>query len=715
MIEFLENYNKKIKFVYMQKIISKFTAKTVLIIGVIALSSFSAIKYVFDKNDIVFELLLGSLNDHHFTPMKMDDNFSEKVYDLYIKHLDAGKRFLLQEDIDELNKSRRDIDDQIKNQRHDFFKKSVDLIAKRINEKKEWGKEILAKPLDYTVNEEYNFDGEKNSYAKNNEDLKKEWQKMLKYQVLARIDEVLNKQEKAIEKKDSVFKIKTFDSIEVDCRRKVLKSNEELFKYYNKTFTPKERFSQFANAVTGVYDPHTEYFAPREKKKFDQMMSGQFEGIGARLTQKDGILKVSEVIVGSPSFKQGDLKAGDDILKVAQGNAEPVDVTNMDMDSAVDLIKGKKGTEVRLTVKKTDNTTKVIPIVRDVIEMEETFAKSAVLDNKNKMGYIYLPSFYTPFGRNGEGRHCSRDMRKEIEKLKKQGVKGLIIDLRDNGGGSLSEVIEMAGLFFPTGPVVQVKGKTNAPNVMEDKNPDVAWDGPLAIIINHNSASASEILAAAIQDYKRGVIIGTTSFGKGTVQSFFDLDHMLLPQFDTIKPVGQVKITHQKFYRINGGATQLKGVIPDVMLPDPYSMIDSGEKQLDNPMPWDEISKADYSEFKTINYPVILKNSLSRVKKSSQFALLEQQAKEVKSKKDDSKYNLNIVKFREEQKQIREQNKKYEDLRKEIKGFNAQLLDEDILRFANDSTKAGRESRWAKNIAKDIYIYEASNVLNDLK
>jgi carboxyl-terminal processing protease len=307
-------------------------------------------------------------------------------------------------------------------------------------------------------------------------------------------------------------------------------------------------------------------------------------------------------------------------------------------------------------------------------------------------------------------------MRKEIEKLKKQNIKGLIIDLRDNGGGSLQEVVEMAGLFFPKGPVVQVKGKNNTPpGVMEDRNPDVVWDGPLAIMINRNSASASEILAAAIQDYKRGVIVGTSSFGKGTVQSFVDLDNSLLPQFDTIKPIGSLKITQQKFYRISGGATQLRGVTPDVLLPDPYAFIDRGEKELDNPMPWDEISKADYKEFTTINYPLVVKNSQKRVEKSPLFALVEEQAKEVKQKKDDTKYNLKLDKFRAEQKQLREQNKKYDDLRKEIKGFTAGILTEDKERMSNDTTRLGRENRWAGNVAKDIYIHEATNVINDLK
>lgn len=697
----------------MQKLINKITTKTVILLGVIILSSFTLFKYVFDKNDVIFELLFGSLNQNHYAPVKLDDAFSEKVFELYIKRLDYNKKFLLQSDIDELAKSRRDIDDQLLNQRHDFYAKSIDLYSKRLKEKESWSKEILSKPIDFTVDEEYETDYEKTVYSKSEADLKNEWRKMIKYQVLLRLDEMLERQDKALEKKDTAYKVKSFDTLEVEARRKTLKANEDWFKRLNK-ITPRERFSTFANAITGVYDPHTEYFAPKEKKKFDQAMSGQFEGIGARLESKEGALIVSEIIVGSPSYKQGELKKGDHIMKVGEGSKEPVDITNMDMDEAIEHIKGKKGTEVRLTVKKTDNSIKVIPIIRDVIEIEETFAKSAILENKNKIGYIYLPSFYTDFTRTG-ARGCSNDMRKEIEKLKKQNVKGIIIDLRDNGGGSLQEVVMMAGLFFPKGPVVQVQGKNNMRNVMEDRAPDVVWDGPLTIMVNHNSASASEILAAAIQDYKRGVIIGTQSFGKGTVQSFVDLDNFLLPQFDTIKPVGQVKITQQKFYRINGGATQLKGVMPDVLLPDPYEFIDLGEKEMDNPMPWDEIPKADYTEFKNINYSSVIKNSQARVKKSSQFNLIESQAKEVKSKKDDTKYSLNLEKFRAEQKQLREQNKKYEELRKEIKGFSGQLLSEDITKFGSDTTRLNRENKWVKNVTKDIYIYEATNVINDIK
>lgn len=696
----------------MLKVPQHFKLKLVILSGLIILSSFSVYRYAFEKNQVLIELLIGGLGQTHYSPVKIDDAFSEKVYNLYLKRIDYGKNFLLQEDVDKLSRYRREIDNEVNETRFDFYKLSEELISKRIKEKEAWFKEILSKPFNYTEDDYYESDRQKAKFAANEESLKAEWKKMLKYQVLSRLDDMLTRQETAKDKNDTTVKIKPFDSLEVDARRKTLKANEDWFKRLYKV-TPKERFASYLNAITGIYDPHTEYFAPKDKKRFDQGMSGQFEGIGARLQQKDGILKISEIIVGSPSFKQGELKAGDEIHKVGQGSAEPVDITNMDMDDAIDLIKGKKGTEVKLTVKKPDGTFKIISIIRDVIEIEETFAKSLILNNGDKkIGYVYLPSFYTDFTHTGAHK-CAADMRKEINKLKKQGIQGLIIDLRDNGGGSLQEVVEMAGLFITKGPVVQVKSKNNMVNIMEDKNQDVVWDGPLSIMVNHGSASASEILAAAMQDYKRAVIVGTPTFGKGTVQSFVDLDQYLLPQFDTIKPIGSVKITMQKFYRINGGTTQLKGVIPDVHLPDPYALLDLGEKELDYPMPWDEIQKANYVPFSGINYDKVKKASTDRIKKSSSYKLIESQAKELKSKKDDSKYSLNLEKFRAEQKLLREQRKKYDDLKKEISNFSALMLDEDKDKMAADTSRLGRETRWAKNLAKDVYVHEASNIVMD--
>lgn len=685
--------------------------KTPLILGLIVLCSFTF--FQFTKNQILQDMLMSALNQSHYTPLKIDDDFSEKVHALYLKRLDYNKKFLLKSDVDDLSKYKKTIDDDINNGQFNFYNACNQLINKRILEKESWSKEILALALTFNVDEEYETNGDKVKYAASESDLKNEWRKMLKYQVLSRLDELMTNQEKAKAKKDTVFTERPFDSLEVEARRKTLKANEDWFKRLKK-INNKDRFASYLNSITGLYDPHTEYFAPKEKKRFDQSMSGQFEGIGAKLQSKDGILKVSEIIVGSPSFKQGELKAGDEIHKVAQGTQEPIDITNMEMDEAIDLIKGKKGTEVRLTVKKPDGSFKVIAIIRDVIEIEETYAKSAIINNKRKLGYIYLPMFYADFTRNGAHR-CSADMKKELEKLKKQGVEGVIIDLRDNGGGSLQEVVEMAGLFISKGPVVQVKNKQGSVNIMEDKNSDITWDGPLTILINQNSASASEILAAAIQDYKRGLIIGSQSFGKGTVQSFLDLDQYLLPQFDTMKPMGSVKVTMQKFYRINGGATQLKGVMPDVVLPNPYSYIDMGEKELDYPMPWDEIARANYQDFNTINYEKVKKSSQDRVKSNSAFKLIDTEAKDLKSKKDDSKYNLKLDKFRAELKEYREQNKKYDDLKKEIKGFEVELLPVDAEKLQNDTTKLNRELKWIKNIQKDNYIFEASNILNDIK
>ena len=685
--------------------------KPLLLLLVVSLSSFTV--YQFGKNHLLLEMLMSALDQAHYSPLKVNDDFSEKAFNLYLKRIDTNKKFLLKEDVEQLSKYKQKIDDEIQNGTLEFYELSNSLITKRIKEKELWSKEILSKPLDFTKDDEYETDGDKTHFASTEADLENEWVKMLKYQVLSRLDEALTGQEKAKAKKDTVFTEKSFDSLEVDARRKTLKANEDWFKRLNK-ISSKDRYSAYLNTITGLYDPHTEYFAPKDKKKFDQSMSGQFEGIGARLQQKDGILKVSEIIVGSPSFKQGELKAGDEIHKVAQGLNEPIDITNMDMDDAIELIKGKKGTEVRLTVKKPDASFKVIPIIRDVIEMEETYAKSAILNNKKKIGYIYLPMFYADFTRNGAHK-CSDDIKKEVEKLKKEGVEGIVIDLRDNGGGSLQEVVEMAGLFVPKGPVVQVKGKSGMPNIMENRSSKVVWEGPLAVMVNHGSASASEILAAAIQDYKRGVIIGTQSFGKGTVQSFLDLDQYVLPQFDSLRPLGSVKITMQKFYRVNGGATQLKGVTPDVALPDPYEFLEIGEKDMDYPMPWDEISKATYQEFSMINYEKIKKASSERVKQSAAFKLIEAEAKELKAKKDDTKYNLKLEKYRAEQKQMREQNKKYDGLKLEIKGFSADLLlsDKDLMK--SDTTKFNKETKWVKNVAKDNYIFEASNVLNDMK
>jgi carboxyl-terminal processing protease len=691
--------------------------KTVVVTLSIALLSFSLINFAFDKNQIILDIVINGLDNAQYSPRKIDDEFSEKFFTLYVKNLDYNKMFLMQPDIDKMAKYKTKVDDEIKAETFELFNLSNELKSTRILEKEAWYKDILSKPFDYKTNEEYETDGKKTSFAKNEAELKNKWRQYLQYQTVARLNDLLVAQEKVKEvkaKRDTAAIIKPFDSLEVEARTKVLKTTGDWFKRLKKA-NKKDRYSEYVNTITAMYDPHTEFFPPREKKMFDQSMSGQLEGIGARLQQKDDYIKVSELVVGGPAYKQGDLKAGDIIMKVAQGSNEAVDIVGMEIDDAIDLIKGKKGTEVKLTIKKPDASIKIVSIIRDIIELDETFAHSAIMqEGKNKVGYIRLPSFYSDFTRNG-AHHCAQDVKNEVLKFKTENVNGIVLDLRDNGGGSLQEVVEMAGLFIKQGPIVQVRKKGGETEQLNDKNPDQIYDGPLIIMINRNSASASEIMAAAMQDYKRAVIIGTQSFGKGTVQSFLDLDNYLLPQFDSLKPLGSLKVTMQKFYRINGGATQLRGVMPDISLPDPYFYIETGEKELENPMPWDEMSKADYIPFDNIKYEKLKKESDSRVAKNKEFTLVTEEAKDFKAKKDDSKYSLNLDKFMAEAKKYKDDNKKYEDLRKDIPGFDVSLMKTDIERLSSDTVKLNREKKWAGNLKKDYYLNEAGNVIKDMK
>jgi carboxyl-terminal processing protease len=688
--------------------------KPLFVTVALALVSFTTVKYFFSKNQVILDIVMSGLNNAHYDPKKIDDKFSEQFFDLYMKQVDRSKMFLMQADVDNMGKFKTKVDDQIQNETFELFDLSTELITRRIAEKEAWYKETLTKPFDYKVDEEYETDAEKMQYAKTEAELKNKWRQYLQYQTVARINELMDAQEKIKAKKDTTAKVRPFDSLEVEARGKVLKTMDDYFKRLKKV-SKKDRYSLYVNTITAMYDPHTEFFAPRDKKKFDQSMSGQLEGIGARLQQKDEFIKITELVVGGPAYKEGELKAGDLIIKVAQGIKEPVDIVGMDIDDAIELIKGKKGTEVKLTVKKPDGSIKIIALIRDVIELDETFAHSAIIQHgKNKTGYIKLPSFYSDFTRTG-AHHCSQDIKAEVVKLKNENVNGIVLDLRDNGGGSLSEVVEMAGLFIKDGPVVQVRKKEGKADQLKDKNPEQTYDGPFVVMVNRNSASASEIMAAAMQDYKRAVILGSQSFGKGTVQSFLELDNYVLPQFDTLKPLGSLKVTMQKFYRINGGATQLKGVMPDINLADPYSYIETGEKELDNPMPWDEIEKAQYEPLKIINYEKLKKQSAERVKKSKEFNLVEQEAKEVKAKKDDSKYSLNLEKYMAESKKYREENKKYDELRNDIKGVDTELMAIDIQRLSADTNKLGREKKWVLNLKKDIYLHEATNVISDMK
>ncbi|HEX8548577.1 MAG TPA: carboxy terminal-processing peptidase [Cytophagaceae bacterium] len=667
-----------------------------------------------EKDKVLMSIMLHSLNSGHFHPKEINNDFSKKAFDLYLKSLDVNKKFLVQSDIEKFKKFETEIDNEINAGTFQFFDLSMQVLDERVKEAESYYKEILSKPFNFSIQELVELDGDKLPFAKDKNDLKENWRKYLKYQTLIRLDELMDVQEKAREKKDTVIKVKTFAVMEQEAREKVLKSQNDWF-HRLKQLDKNDRLSQYINSIVSTYDPHTNYFPPKEKENFDIALSGQLEGIGATLQEKDGYIKVLNIVPGSASWKQGQLKVGDVILKVGQAGQEPVDIVDMRIDDAVKLIRGKKGSEVRLTVKKIDASIVIIPIIRDIVVLEETYAKSAVLDNGKKVGYIKLPQFYADFNGKG-GRSSAEDVRKEIAKLQEDNVQGLILDLRNNGGGSLQDAVTMGGLFINRGPIVQIKSGRGAPNVLEDIDPAVQYNGPLVILVNEFSASASEILAAAIQDYKRGVIVGSNTFGKGTVQRLIDLDEYLPENFEKAKPLGAVKLTTQKFYRVNGGATQLKGVAPDVTLPDSYTYLEMGEKELEYPMPWDEISAAKYQSSDRIkNIEEIKKNSKLRIASNSAFQLEDENGKRLKAQSGKSSFQLNLEKFREEQHKIQKEAKKFENVFKEIPGLNVQSTISDAKNMPKDTAQVESLKAWQKNIKKDPYIFESMAILKEMK
>lgn len=671
-----------------------------------------------EKDQSLVAIIMQGLESFHFQPQKINDDFSKEVFKEHIDNLDHYKRFLLQSDIKKLKKYETSIDDEINATKFQFFEAATLIIDKRVNEAEEYYKTILAKPFDLNVDESLEIDADKLAFAKNKKELINRWRLNLKYSVVDKLYSLEQDQEKKRERNDSDFVEKSFAELEVEAREKVLKSHDQWFKRLHQ-LDRDDRLSGYLNTITSMFDPHTNFYPPKDKDNFDIALSGRLEGIGATLQEKDGYIKVSQIVPGSASWKQGELEAGDVILKVAQGSDEPVDIVDMPLDDAVMLIRGPKGTEVRLTVEKIDGSTTVIPIIRDIVVLEETYAKSLLLESEkegDKIGYIKLPKFYADFNGTG-GRSCADDVEKEVAKLKSSGATGLVIDLRNNGGGSLHDVVQMAGLFIELGPIVQIKAREGAPYIMSDVDPRVQFDGPLVILVNSLSASASEILAAAMQDYGRAVIIGSAStYGKGTVQRFIELDAFLPESLKNLSPLGSMKLTIQKFYRVDGGATQLKGVIPDIVLPDNYMYIEIGERELDNAMIWDEIPAASYKKTNSIkNMPEIIQNSNQRVRQDSIFGRINEKAKYFKESRDATVYNLNYKAYKAKREKEKAENKKYEDLMKPIEDFIISNVAMDTVGFSADTSKVARNDEFIKSVKKDSYIYEAVNVIADMR
>jgi carboxyl-terminal processing protease len=665
------------------------------------------------KYERILQYIGVMLTQGHFSPKDINDAYSKKVFHKYFEELDQDKNILMQQDIDALRKFETRIDDEIKGAPVEFFLEAGKLFTKRIEEASLIYKEILARPFDFTIDETVITDSKKLKFAATDEQRKEIWRKKLKYLTLDRYIESLDLREK--NKGKEGFVIKTDAELEKEAREKVTKIMNRMFDRYRYKFNNDDNFKLYVNAVTQTMDPYTEFFPPVEKRYFDEQLSGRFSGIGASLTYDEGNIKIATLLTGSPAWKSQQIEVGDVIMKVAQGSDSAVELTGFIVEDAVKLIRGKKGTVVNLTLKKKDGSLKKVQLVRDVIEQDETYARSAVISNgTTKTGYIFLSEFYANF-EDPNGRRSGEDVKKEIKKLKEAGVEGIVIDLRNNGGGSLYDVVQMAGLFIEDGPIVQVKDREGKPMVMRDKDNGVLYDGPLAVLVNEFSASASEIFAAAIQDYGRGVVIGSTStYGKGTVQRNIGLD----PESNFLSSnsdLGTVKLTLQKFYRINGGSTQLKGVTPDVVIPDHYEYLLFRERDNENALPWDEISKASYKVWNSnYNLQAIKNLSNSRISNTPAFQKIKQNT-EWLSKQNDKEYPLNILKFRKEQMQMKTTVREIDSLLKLPTEIKIAYLPEDIQRHAQDTVKQERYNQWLKNISKDIYLDQAVKVVGDIR
>ena len=477
----------------------------------------------------------------------------------------------------------------------------------------------------------------------------------------------------------------------------------------------RDWFSTFLNSIVAAFGPHTTYMPPNIKESFDQDMSGKLEGIGARLQKKGIYTHIVELVSGGPAWKQGELEEGDIILKVAQENKEPLDIVGMRLDDAIKFIKGPKDTKVLLTVKKKiDGTTQVITITRDIVQLDETFVKSSVVEKDGKKyGVIDLPKFYINFD-DRNFRDSAKDMEKEIERLKEENVEGLLIDLRNNGGGSLDTAIKIAGLFVDKGPVVQIKYRNEAPVVREDIDPKIQWTGSLVLLVNELSASASEIFAAAMQDYNRAVILGgNQTYGKGTVQNILPINKFY-PNYD--QDLGYLKMTIQKFYRINGGSTQVEGVYSDIAMPTRFSYMKYGERDLEGALPWDKVPQASYTQVNSYsNFSDVVTTSIERINKDPKFQLIDEYAKLLKKEQDDSSYSLNYKQYQKELKQREDFAKKFKSVFKYQSGLAFNSPSYEIPLFKENIDLKEKRNAWHKNLSKDLYISEALNVLSQLK
>lgn len=690
---------------------------TIIIIG----AAFFAFKTTEKQNgespEIRHRKLLSTighlLETEHYSPRKIDDEFSKDVFKEYLKALDPEKNIFLQSDINALRVYETKLDDEIHGEAILFQPTTSVIYEKRVVEARTVFETIIQSPFDFSIDDSVLLDLDVKLAPVNENGRYTNWHQILKYKTLDRFVNLTEEREK--NKTKEKFIIKADSTLEREARASVKKEYLKRFERLEKTFDKEKRFELFLNTITGLMDPHTDYMAPVEKRSFTEQMSGTFYGIGAQLTLDDNGIKIASIQPGGAAWKSGQLLVNDVIVKVAQGTEEPVDVTGYETTDAVKLIRGNLGTEVRLTIRKPDGSYKIVALKREKIVLDEGFARSAIIQKgADKYGYILLPDFYADFERE-DGARCARDVAKEIEKLKAEKVKGIAIDVRYNGGGSLYEVVQMAGLFIDQGPMVQIRNKEGRSQTLSDEVPGSIYNGPLVVMVNEFSASASEIFAGAIQDYKRGIIMGSTStYGKGTVQRNVPFGKPL-DDLGIQTEYGAVKLTFQKFYRVTGSSTQRKGVVPDVILPDEYEFLKYREKDNESSLPWDEMARAKFQIWPN-NAPIAaiaakvndkIANDTSMIAFKKTLAWVSTQM--------DRPVHLKLDKYIAFRKQLQSTMIQNDNRLKLKDSMQVTALKADYNKFYNnpDKSKQDRYQAWLKVIAKDAQINEASKLLGE--
>ena len=691
---------------------------TPLIAFIMCLASCSFISKDFDtsdKDNLIIQLITYVLDQAHYLDKDINDEFSEKVFKTFIDNLDPSKRYFYASDIEEFSEYKYLIDDAFKNPNLDFFNLVYNRYNIRLVESKSIFELILSQPFDFSKEEIFESDFELLDFVQTKSELYERWRKLLKTYVIENYHDEIEDDLKKLEK-DSSFVVRKPELIEKENRELLNETMLQNFKFISEEMQRSDWFSVYINSFVSQYDPNTSYLDPESKDRFDVDMSGNYAGIGARLQKKIDKVEITEVISGGPAWRDNKLEKGDAILKVRQDNEEePVSILNMRLSEAVKLIKGKKGTKVHLTVKKVDGSISEITVKRDIVLLEETYIKSSFVQKDSSIyGVINIPKFYIDFD-NQSNRDAAKDLKIEIERLKEVGVQGLIIDLRNNGGGSLKTVVDMAGMFIKNGPVVQVKYFDKEKQVLRDRDKNILWKGPLVILVNEGSASASEILAAAMQDYKRAIIIGgNQTWGKGTVQTVFPLNRMV--RGNTNGDLGALRYTTQKYYRINGGSVQLEGVKSDINVPYRYKYLEFGEKDSENPLKWDEIDKVEFTPWNSnFDFEEAINKSKLRMASNEYLKLIDENAKWIKFIRDNKIINLNYEKFKLEINENLTKTEKFKILNDYSMNYNFKSLPYEIDLIKNDSVLGLKRKRWHASLNKDLYIDEALNVLSDLR